>query len=146
MSEVTTDLGSCSNLNVVPPSHDNTISPPISALNELDDDCFIEVILANKGPNNTKSPNQVGAKFNGNLGHSDCMMTQTLDGSHAIGDFDLFGPQPNFTHPFNGEKEDDSLTGSNGSKKKGRPLGSKNKKKNGEISASLTGPSLHSSS
>ena len=57
MSEVTTDLGSCSNLNVVPPSHDNTISPPISALNELDDDCFIEVILANKGPDNTKSPN-----------------------------------------------------------------------------------------
>ena len=75
MSKVTGDLGSCSNLNVVPPSHDNTISPPICVLNELDDDCFIEFILANKGPSNTKSLNQVGAKFNGNLGHSDCMMT-----------------------------------------------------------------------
>ena len=146
MSEVTTNSIRHPNLSVVPPSCDSTIIPPIYALKELDDDFFIEFILANKDPDNTKSPNQVGANFNGNLLNSDCMMTQTLDGSHAIGDFDLFGPQPNFTQPFNGEKEDDSLTGSNGSKKKGRPLSSKNKKKNGEVSAPLTRPSLQSSS
>lgn len=134
MSEVPTGMDSTKtflNLNVVPPSDDSNISPPISGLNELNDDFFIEVILANKGSDNARIQNPVEHNINGNIGNPD---------------FNMIGPHSNFSQLTNGEDEEDPPGDSSASRKKGRPLGSKNKKKNGETLTPLTGPLLNSSS
>lgn len=129
MSKVPTDMVSCinyPNLNVVPPSAPT--SPPKSSLNELDDNYFIEVILANNNANNTMTQNLSGSCVMEDCRNTDSMVTQNMIGSHVIGDFDMFDSQTiNFQSNIV-EDKDDPLMGLNAFKKKGKPLGSKNKR------------------
>ena len=132
-------------VNVAPPSDGKTISLSNSALKELEDDSFIEAILADNNSDKTTSQKLVENSFMKNFGKLDSMVTQTLDGSHTIGDFNMVESQLKLSQSNFGEVEKDPFSGPNASKKKGRPLGSKNKKKE-EILTPITGPLMHSSS
>lgn len=84
-----------------------------SMLKELEDNHVIEVIYANKGLEETRSSTVL-------LGFPDSQMSGS----------DIGGIVATRNEPFEvSEDEDDLMKGSSLTKKKGRPMGSKNKKK-----------------
>ena len=62
-------------LNVAPPFDGKTISLSNSSLKELEDDYFIEVILADNNSDKNTSQKLVGNSFMKNFGKLDSMVT-----------------------------------------------------------------------
>lgn len=95
----------------------NITSPSTtSMLKEIEDNHVIEVIYANKGLDEIRSSTML-------LGFPDSQMSGSDIGGNAV----------TRTKPSEvSEDEDDLMKGSSLAKKKGRPMGSKDKKKSGD--------------
>lgn len=104
----------------------NTSNPvTTSLLNEIENNHIIEVIYANKGLEDIKSSSMLlgfpGSQVPG------LNIVETTDGKIELTELS--------------EEEDDLMKGSSMAKKKGRPFGSKNKKKSGDQNGLPNSPS-----